>query len=294
MPDAPPAEPKKSLFEKLGAGLPIGLTALATILAGMSTGELNRAMLWRSNAAQDQAKANGQWSLAGFKRDRALICDTTAATLKAADNYRRPEAIPPTDDPEGVKRVARWMNGGEVPDGVDVKVKEVLKAVREQQPESVVLAKAREVNPDKLQEEITAALKQEAELDTLYKRESDAVKAAFDLASELDEGSKRPKGNVTGTTAARYEVDARRYRAEATANQWVGFLLEVRVKYSTEESERHQHRSENFFFAMLAAQVGGVGSSLALARKRKSVLWLVAALFGLAAVGIGAFVYVTM
>lgn len=285
MPDAPPAEEKKSLFDKLGAGLPVGLTALATILAGLSTGELNRAMLWRSNAAQDQAKANGQWSLAGFKRDRALICDTTADTLRAAENYREPAAIPKSQDPAGVKRIGEWMRAGGDPPSDDPAVRAVLKAVRDLQPEPDVLKLARSVDELKLQAEIAAAVKQEAEIEVQYKVESDAARAAVNSAS---------KGERGGTTAARYEVDGRRYRAEAAANQWVGYLLEVRVKHSTEESDRHRQRSENFFFAMLAAQVGGVGSSLALARKRRSVLWLVAGIAGLVAAGFGAFVYVTM
>lgn len=285
MSEPAPAEPKKSLFEKLGAGLPVGITALATVLAGLSTGELNRAMLWRSNAAQDQAKANGQWSLAGFKRDRALICDTTADTLRAGDSYREPSAITRTEESVGVKRVMEWLRGVGDPPADDPAVRAVLKAVREQQPESEVLKIARTVDEQKLQAEIAAAVKQEVEIEEHYRTEADAARSAMVTASKADKA---------GTTAARYEVDGRRYRAESTANQWVGFLLEVRVKHSTEESDRHRHRSENFFFAMLVAQVGGVVSSLALARKRKSVLWLLAGIAGLAAVAFGAFVYLTM
>ncbi len=285
MPDAPPAEEKKSLFDKFGAGLPVGLTALATILAGLSTGELNRAMLWRSNAAQDQAKATGQWTLAGFKRDRALICDSTADTLRASDNYREPPAITRTQELAGVKQVSDWIRAGGDPPAYDPAVKAVLKAVRDRQDEEVVLKLARAVDESKLQAEIASALKQEAEIEEQYKVESDAARAAVVAASKADKA---------GTAAFRYEVDGRRYRAESTANQWVGYLLEVRVKHSTEESDRHQQRSGNFFFAMLAAQIGGVGSSLALARKRRSVLWLVAGIAGLVAAGFGAFVYVTM
>jgi hypothetical protein len=285
MPDAPPAEEKKSLFEKLGAGLPIGLTALATVLAGLSTGELNRAMLWRSNAAQDQAKANGQWSLAGFKRDRALICDTTADTLRAGENYRDPPPVARTPEPVLVKQVAEWLRGDGDPPAEDPVVRAVLKAVRDQRAEPEVLKLARGVDEGKLQAEIAAAVKQEGDIETQYRAESEAARAGMTAASKADRA---------GATAVRYEVDGRRYRAEATANQWVGYLLEVRVKHSTEESDRHRQRSENFFFAMLAAQIGGVGSSLALARKRRSVLWLVAGIAGLAAIGFGAFVYVTM
>lgn len=284
MPDAPPAEEKKSLFEKLGAALPIGLTALATVLAGLSTGELSRAMYWRSTAAQDQGKANDQWSLAGFKRDRSLMCETTAETLKAVGGYRTLPELAKTPPPEFVQQVGGWMSGTVTPPADDPGVRAVLWAMQ-MGYDSDAMALARNVDLAALNAEIRNGLNKVVE-----------VEKAFD--AELA-AAKRQAATATGETraavvATRYEVDARRYRAEATANQWVGFLYEVRVKTSTAQSERHRQRSENFFFAMLAAQVGGVGSSLALARKRRSVLWLVAAVAGLAAIGFGAFVYLTM
>ena len=263
----------------------MALTAIATILAGMSTGELNRAMLWRSNAAQDQAKATGQWTLAGFKRDRALICDTTADTMKAMDAYRPPAERPKTPEPDAVTRVAAWLHGKGDPPADDLAVREVLKAVRDQKPEPEVLKLARRVDETKLQAEIEAAVRTEAGIEGHYEAEADAAKAALAAAGQ---------GERAGATAARYEVDGRRYRAESTANQWVGFLLEVRVRHSTEESDRHRQRSENFFLAMLAAQIGAVGSSLALARKKRSALWLVAGVAGLIALGFGVYVYLTM
>ena len=77
MSTAAPADEKpeapRSLLEKIGAALPVGLTALATAFAGMSTGALQQAMYWKSQAAQDQSCATNQWSYAGFKRDRALV-----------------------------------------------------------------------------------------------------------------------------------------------------------------------------------------------------------------------------
>jgi hypothetical protein len=288
MPDTPPDEPKKSLFEKLGAGLPIGLTALATILAGLSTGELSRAMYWRSMAAQDQGKANDQWSLAGFKRDRALICEATADTLKAVGGYRVHEPWERTPTPEVVKQVREWMRGKGEPPVDDPAVKEVLKelkAVHDGKEETEVPRLARKVDPDTLERQIAAAMKQSAEVETAFDSEVDRAKQMANPVAPEEKAER---------TARKYEVDSHRYRAEATANQWVGFLYEVRVKTSAAESDRHRQRSENFFFAMLAAQIGGVGSSLALARKRRSVLWLVAGVAGLVAIGFGAFVYLTM
>src|SRR5690242_6950540 len=88
---APPADEPKSLLDKLGAALPVGLTALATVFAGMSTGALQQAMYWKSQAAQDQSRATNQWTLAGFKRDRALIMEAAAAQLRAASGYAAPK-----------------------------------------------------------------------------------------------------------------------------------------------------------------------------------------------------------
>ena len=284
MPDAPDAEPKP-LFAKLGAAVPVALTALATVLAGLSSGELNRAMFWRSAAAQDQARASDQWGLAGFKRDRALVCDTTADTIKAMDNYRNPPAGAKTPTPAGVERLGVWLKGGGDPPADDPDVRAVLAAVRGQRPEPEVLRLARGVKTDALERLIADGIAQADGIDGQFKAEADAAEAAMRQAGKADK---------PGTTAAKYEVDARRYKAESTANQWVGFLLEVRVKTSTATSDRHRVRSEYFFLAMLAAQVGAVGASLALAGKHKSVLWLTAGLAGLVAVGFGAFVAATM
>src|SRR4051812_2287444 len=86
-PGAPVAEAPKTLVDRLGVALPVGLTALATVFAGLSTGALQQAMKWKTQAGQDQARATNQWTLAGFKRDRALIMEAAAAQLRAACGY---------------------------------------------------------------------------------------------------------------------------------------------------------------------------------------------------------------
>src|SRR3954463_14742912 len=95
--DAPADDEPKSLLDKLGAALPVGLTALATVFAGLSTGALQQAMYWKSQSAQDQAKATNQWTLAGFKRDRALVMQTTAAQLRAMSGYSLASFSVPTN-----------------------------------------------------------------------------------------------------------------------------------------------------------------------------------------------------
>src|SRR4051794_31634425 len=108
---APPEKPK-SLIEKIGAALPIGLTAIATIFAGMSTGELQKAMYWKSQAAQDQSKATNQWTLAGFKRDRSLLLEASAAQLRATAGYPKSPFTPPSTGAPGEltteQRAQQW------------------------------------------------------------------------------------------------------------------------------------------------------------------------------------------
>ncbi len=303
--EAPPAEEPKSLFDKLGAALPIALTAIATAFAGMSTSELQQAMFWRSAAAQDQAKATNQWTLAGFKRDRSLIMQSTAATLRAQAGYPdlglgkelRPSA---GDGADGLN----WLAGkgpppAKLPEVVDPNLVELLKAIREREPEAEVLRKARMVPEFGINKTIDDAEKAVEQIDKEWdpsvkaatKYVQDRVKSA--AATKADGGDRAAATTqATAIQAALFEMEQRRYRAEATLNQGIGFLYEARVRVSTAESDRHRERSKNFFYSMLAAQIGAVISSLALARKQKSALWALAGLSGIVAIAIGIYVYV--
>ena len=278
-----PEEPS-SLFDKFGAALPIALTAIATAFAGLSTSEMSNAMYWRSAAAQDQAKVNDQWMLAGFKRDRSLIVQTTAALLRAGG---APAYVPPTspsDDPH-VIAAREWLAGKgparrELPPIDDAKIKQVLDAIRAHRPEAEVVLLAREIDPAHLEAAISAG---------------DDALAKFDAEMEpiLREADRLAQATPAGQ-AARFELDYRRYRVESSLNQALGFLYEVRVKHSTAYSDRHRTRSKNFFYAMLAAQIGATVASLGLARRRQSAIWLFAGVVGFIAVGFGTYVYLSM
>ena len=278
-------EVPKSRFDRVGVALPIALTALATAFAGMSTSELQQAMLWRSAAAQDQSKATSQWTLAGFKRDRALICQTAAAQLAAAGGGNPFLAVPVPGTEPGP---AGWLAGGgpppaKLPEVADEGLAKLLDDIRSRAPETELVRQARRVSAEAVTAAIDAAEKAAEQTD----REWDpTVKAAARLvADELG----TPKG--VGAQAAGFELDRRRYQAEAGLNQGVSLLYEARVKVSSAASERHQRKSKHFFYAMLAAQVGATVSALALARKQQSLLWAVAGGTGLVALLIGAYVY---
>jgi len=285
--DPVPAAPPKSRFEKVGAALPIALTALATAFAGMSTGELQKAMYWRSYAAQDQARATSQWTLAGFKRDRSLTCQVAAAQLRAvAADPANPfaGAAPAGADPTA----AAWLSGkgpppAKLPEVADEPLQQLLAAIQHRTPEAELVKQAGHVTAAGVNAAIDQAEKAVEELDQQW---NPTIKAAADLAA----GSGK---SAAAAQAAGFDLERRRYRIEAGLNQGVGYLYEARVRVSAAESDRHQGKSRQFFYAMLAAQVGATVSALALARQQKSILWAVAGGTGVVAVAIGAYVYLS-
>lgn len=300
----PPADEPRSFMDKLGAALPIALTAIATAFAGMSTSELQQAMFWRSAASQDQSKATNQWTLAGFKRDRSLIMQSTATTLRVHAGYADPGFDgPPPSASDGAANGREWLAGkgpppAKLPEVVDPNLNDLLKAIREREPEADVLKKARVVPQNEINQTIDDAEKAVEQIDKEWdpfvksatKYVQDRVRSAAKAKSD-DKDRAAATTQTTALQAALYEMEQRRYRAESTLNQGIGFLYEARVKVSTAESDRHRERSKNFFYAMLAAQVGATIASLAMARKEKSALWFLASLAGVVALLIGVYVY---
>jgi hypothetical protein len=94
--------------------------------------------------------------------------------------------------------------------------------------------------------------------------------------------------------AARHAYSARRYEDDARSNKDLAFLYEVKVLLNSARSDKHLFRSKMFLFAMLVAQAGVTIATLAIAVRRKSVFWLLAALTGLIAIGFGAYVYLDL
>jgi hypothetical protein len=294
--DTPPDDDKsKSLFDKLGAAMPIGLTALATVFAGMSTSELQRAMFWRTAAGQDQAKSTNQWTLAGFKRNRALIMEGTGAQLGAQPAYKAVDwsKLRNSAKNENEKTALEWLQGKgppreNLPKPEDDALNELTKAIKDREPEGEILKRAARVKLKAINEAIDNLEKANEEIDSRWDK---VVKAAGKLVAQEGKGN---TGEAIALRSAWFAMEQRRYRSESFFNQQIGFLYDARVRVVTAISDHHRKRSENFFYAMLAAQIGAVISSLALARKQKSALWLMAGLAGAVAVGFGAYVYLTM
>ena len=80
---ATPAEPAKSPAERALAAVPVILTVMATILAGLSSSEMTQSMYYRSLAAQNQAKAGSQWAFFQAKRIRGTTMETSGDLIRA-------------------------------------------------------------------------------------------------------------------------------------------------------------------------------------------------------------------
>ncbi|MBY0229314.1 MAG: hypothetical protein K2W96_08560 [Gemmataceae bacterium] len=284
-PEAPKPE-EKTLFDKIATAIPIGITALATVFAGMANGELQRAMFWRTAAGQDQARATNQWTFAGLKRSRALDMEVGAAVIQAGAAGKADAYVPPGD----AKEAGAWLTGKEpgrpkAPDLGNERIQAVLDAIKAREPEEEILKRAAKVKPAEINAAIDALAKFIADLDDKWDK---PVKAAVALVAKT-KGETAPAAK-----AAQFAMQERRYRAESFLEQQLGFLYDARVRVVTAVSDHHRKRSENFFYAMLAGQIGGVVAALALSRKTSTALWTVALLLGLSAVGYGGFVHLAL
>jgi len=217
-----------------------------------------------------------------------------------------PTAVQPDPNSAAEKGAAEWL-GGKGPPGAyrrgasskdregrvglpDITVeslKELLDLIRKRAPEDEILRKAARVKIEDINKAIDDA---EAANEKITEDEwGPVVTAARKLVGDARKKDATPANNAA-IQAAQFEMEQRRYRSEATLNQEIGFVYEARVKVSSAESDKHRRKSQTLFIAMLVAQIGGVISSLALARQKKSALWLFAATAGLVALGFGGYV----
>jgi hypothetical protein len=311
--EAKPEEPR-SFIEKVGPTLTIGLTAVAAIFGSMSAGALQQAMYWKSQAAQDQSKSADQWSYAGFKRDRALVVEATSRMLQAASDYAVPsfstEVLPPINVPkddktpeetrkkleEAQQLAVVWLQKregpipmGKIPEPTDEHILALKKGIENREPEAELVKLAALIDHESINKAIDELEKFSAENDKFWDA---AVKAAARMASFNDSKKPDTASNRKARQAAGYDLEERRYRIESRINQSIGFLYDIRVKVSGAESDRYRRKSYMLSYAMLIAQIGAVASSLALARKKQSMLWILVALFGFVALGFGGYALV--
>lgn len=118
---------------------------------------------------------------------------------------------------------------------------------------------------------------------------------AVDTLVEADQRTQTLAEELNGLVkAARYDYTSRRYRRESQSNLQTALLYEAQVHLSSERSNSHRVRSQFFFFGMLGAQAAVAIASMSLAARKKSLLWSLATVAGLAAMGFSGWVYLSM
>jgi len=309
--DVPPTK-----WGKLLTATPVVMAVVATMLAGLASSEMTRAQYDRALAAQQQSKAGDQWSFFQAKRLRGalqrnsldLLENTTevhrltAAALKnVAEQLPAPAAKTKTEllavlDSSAGQQALAFLERGEVPQpgpapAPEPAVKAALDAVESLKPESEVRALLAKVSDKALGAQLRTAQDRAQALDMATGPVNQTIDRLDNLLSL--QATSVASGASIGRdfTVARLRYAALRYELEARLNQAIANLYELQVRKSNISAERHHNRSQRFFFGMLAAQLGVIISTLAMAAKQRNLLWGLAAAAGLLAIAFAIYVY---
>lgn len=306
IPDALKADMPQNKWGKVLAATPIIMTVIATLLAGLSTGEMTRAQYERSLAAQQQSKAGDQWSYFQAKRLRAALQRNTLDLLRAGGPVHPLDATTLSarlahtsaevalNSPGGLL-VLQTLESGNLPPGgnsppLDAPIAAVLAAIDAGESDAAVAALLASIKPDTLAAALSAAGAQVRAYDATLKPVTTTVDV---LDKELARASAAGYGEalLRDFTAARLGFAALRYDMESRQNQVIAQLYELQVRQSNLSAERHHRRSQRFFYGMLVAQMGVIISTFSLAARQRSFLWGLAAAAGVSAVGFAGYVY---
>lgn len=277
----------QTTFGKILAATPIIMTVLATLLAGLASSEMTRAQYARALAAQQQAKAGDQWGYFQAKRLRSSMQRTTLDLIVATTETRPLEAGQVTGLSDAA--AAALLTGTIPPVPADLKLapalESALRCLEDGQSEEQIASHLLSVDPKTLIESVRAAHQRADTFDDAAKPINQALESLEKSIPASDRARRRD------VTAARARYTAARYDAEARLNQSVAQLIELQVRKSNTIAERHHRRSQRFFLGMLAAQAGVIVSTFSLAARQRSMLWTLAAVAGLAAIGFAIYVY---
>ena len=315
IPDELKAAVPKTQWGRILTATPVVMTIVATMLAGLASSEMTRAQYDRSLAAQQQSKAGDQWSYFQAKRLRGGIQRSTLDILQSTAPVRplnskqfRQSATDlsvPADRPEAAKaktellslldsspgqQTLKVLESGELPaaparDATDNQVEAALNAIETTQPEPDVAALVAPIKVATVNEDLRTAVARAQAFDKLLAPLNRTIEQIENL---LLRAGAAPDRDFTG---ARLRYAGSRYDAESRLNQSVANLYELQVRQSNMSAERHHRRSQRFFFGMLAAQAAVIIATFSIAAQKRSLLWSLAAVAGLAAIGFAIYVY---
>ena len=268
---------------------PVVMTVIATMLAGLASSEMTRAQYDRALAAQRQSKAGDQWNFFQGKKLRGVmqraswdmlantvelrVLDVAALRLALAGSA----AATLLDTPAGQQALAA-LRDGKLPVNLAVptlvpRVQAATDALESSKSDSEIAQLLTEVSGADLDEALRTWQQHVLAFDELIKPVNQAIDALEKQVAQSP-GSAALRRDLV---AARLVYTAQRYDTEARLNQTIAELFELQVRKSNVSAERHHRRSERFFYGMLAAQMGVIISTLAIAAQRRNLLWAIAA-----------------
>jgi hypothetical protein len=264
----------QTLWGKILSATPVVMTVVATMLAGLASSEMTRAQYTRALAAQQQSKTGDQWAFFQAKKLRSAVQSSTLDVLQGtAPLHALDAATQATFTPPAAPAAPKLDDG----------TQEALDASAAGRPDAEVIALVAKLSDKVLEGAVRAA---RARADAFDAATGPVTKVVEKLESE-SEG--RP--NHRDVIAARLRYTAQRYDTEARLNQAIANLYELQVRKSNYTAERHERRSQRFFFGMLAAQAAVITATFAIAATRRNLLWSLAAAAGVAAVAFAIYVY---
>ena len=273
LPEQLTSEVPQTKWGKILLSTPVIMTVIATLLAGLASSEMTRAQYDRAYGAQLQSKAGDQWAYFQAKKLRGAMQRNSYDILDATTEIHAIEnpALKKIPSPNAAS--------------MDEKVKAALEAIENQKLETEIADLLKPVDDKALAAALQSAKDSALAFDTLT---APASQALDQLEKALPAGDKAAARDLT---AAKMRYNSMRYEAEARINQTIATFYELQVRKANIAAERHHKRSGKFFFGMLAAQAAVIVSTFAIAAQKRSFLWSIAAVAGLAAIVFAIYVY---
>lgn len=264
----------------------IVMAVIATMLAGLASSEMTKAQYVRALAAQLQSKAGDQWSYYQAKKLRSAVARNSLDLLAATSDVGELDGASLAGaDTVTIAALTRNQLPDAAPAKLDGDVQAAMDALENSRPEMEIAAALAKVKSTTLDESLIAAQGAATAFDTATK----SVNKAVDKYDEsLMKGDKAVFRNFS---AARLRYTAARYDAESRLNMAVASVYELQVRQNNYLAEKHHQRSAKFFYGMLVSQMAVIISTFAIAARKRSFLWSLAAAAGAAAVGFSLYVY---
>jgi hypothetical protein len=299
IPESLKADLPATKWGKVLAATPVVMTVIATLLAGLSNGEMTKAQYSRALAAQQQSKAGDQWGFFQAKRLRSAIQSGTLDVVQitggdhAIDGAALHAFAATLPDPAAIQDALTLLLAGKLPasaaaPALDPAVKAALDGIEHALPDAELTPLLNAVRPETVTAAIRAAQQHTRDFDALLQP---VVRGGDRLGDAIDAGGSTLAPLRRDFAELRLRYSTMRYDAEAGLNRAVANLLEVQVRQSNLTAERHQRRSQRFFYGMLGAQAAVIIATFAMAARKRNLLWSLAATAGLGALSFAAYVF---